>query len=296
MTFAALNAAVVDLRNSLRSFVGEDAVSEITVRPPVGEGDEISFLRLVAWSYVLVFEAGRVTIPYLLQLPEGISGTSSDPKAARDLVHALRTWSFHNLGFGSDQDVAISRHVQLWFVRTCGACPPDGVEAWRSCSLTLCSEVGEIVAHCQNAMTSVLSAPDDGQAATADLRRRINRAWAAHEFHKLVGDAAIRLGITVDAKTFCAPRLRKWQEFLESLPDRDDPEGHMIRMIERDLLDHFADVLPIDGRDVMNALGLDPGPEVGSALHRTRELFRSGVRDPTKLLEYLKKNGASVME
>ena len=296
MKFAALNAAVVDLRNSLRSFVGEDAISEITVRPPVGEGDETSFLRLVTWSYALVFEAGRVTIPHLLQLPVGIPGTSSDPKVARDFVRDLRTWSSHNLGFESDRDVVMSRHVQLWFVRTCEACPPEGVEAWRNCFLALCSEVGAIVTHCQNAMTSVLSAPDDGQAATADLRRRINRAWPARKFHELVGDAAIRFGTRVDARKFCAPRLPKWQDFLESLPDRDDPEGYMIRMIERDLLDHFAEVLPIDGRDVMNALGLDPGPEVGSALHRARELFRSGVRDPTKLLERLKKNGASVME
>lgn len=133
----------------------------------------------------------------------------------------------------------------------------------------------------------VLSAPDDGQAAIADLRHRIERAWPPYEFDKLVGDAAIRLGMVVDARKFREPRLVKWRAFLESLPDNDDPEVQMIRMIERDLLDHAAHVLPIDGRDVMKALNLPVGPEVGLALHHARELFRAGIMDREQLLERL---------
>ena len=53
MTFSELNAAVVDLRNSLRSFVGDGALEEITVRPPARDSDEASFLRLVAWELLL---------------------------------------------------------------------------------------------------------------------------------------------------------------------------------------------------------------------------------------------------
>ena len=293
MTFTALNAAATDLRNSLCSFVGQAAVAEITVRPPADECDEASFLRLVAWSYVLVFEAGRVTIPYLLQLPADSRKTSSEAKEARNLLHDLRTWSFHNLGFGRDRDVAISRRVQRWFIGTCGVYPPESPMAWKSCFVRLCSEVEKIVLHCQGAMTSVLSAPDDGEAATDDLRRRINRAWAAHEFHKLVGDATIRLGMRVNAKSFCETRLTRWRGYLESIPDNDDPKSHMVRMIERDLLDHAADVLPIDGRDVMRVLKLDAGPEIGSILRRARELFRSGVQNSEDLLIRLKEERGS---
>ena len=288
MTFAALNAAVTDLRNSLRSFVGEDAVGEITVRPPAGDGDEASFLRLVAWSYALVFEAGRVTIPYLLELTDGAPERSAGLREARDLIHDLRTWSFHNLGFERTHDISISRHVQRWFLKTCGACPPDGPDAWRSCVLALCAEVGTIVVHCKGALTNVLCSADDGEAATADLRRRIDRTWPAHKVHSFVGDAAIRLGISVDSKKFSASRLATWQTFLKSLPDRDDPEGCMIRMIERDLLEHATQLLPIDGRDVMKSLGIGPGPEVASALGRAREIYRSGIHDPKVLLERLK--------
>ena len=174
--------------------------------------------------------------------------------------------------------------------------PPEGVEAWRICFSTLCSEVGLIVAYCQNAMTTVLSAADDGDAATADLRRRIDRAWPAHEFHKLVGDAAIRLGITVDAVRFCGSRLARWRKFLETIAEPDDLPAHMVRMIERDLMDHVADLLPIDGRDVIDHVGSAPGPDVGEALLRARELFRSGIVDPTDLLECLKNESVPLTE
>lgn len=281
--FATLNAAVADLRTSLRSFVSEDALSEITVRPPAGDGDEASFLRLVVWSYALTFEAGRVAIPYLLELPGG----TSDSKSARDLIHTLRTWSFHNLGFDNKRDVATSRHAQLWFVKTCGSYPPTGTENWQKCFLALCTEVETIVTHCQGAMTNVLSAPDDGESATEDLRRRIDRAWPAYKFHKITSDAVFRLGGIVDTQKFCAPRLSKWREFLESLPEESDLENYIKRVIEKDLLNYTEEMLPINGDDIMDKLEIPPGPEIGAALRQARELFRSGIRDPEHLLEHL---------
>lgn len=288
MAFSQLNASVVDLRNSLCSFVDEHALREVTVRPPVDDCSEISFLRLVAWSYVLVFEAGRVAIPYLLRLPGGAGDSSSNAMAARDRLRNLRTWSFHNLGFGSDRDAAISRDVQRWFMETSKMYPPSGSEAWRSCFLALCSDVGLIIEHCQSAMTDVLLGVDDGNAAIADLRGRIDREWPAHEFHRLVGDAVVRLGMRIDPKKFCEPRLSRWREFLRTVADADGLTTHMLRMIERDLMDHAAEVLPIDGRDVIDSVCMAPGPDVGAALRRARHLFRSGVTDRAGLLERLK--------
>lgn len=287
MKFAELNAGVADLRNSLRSFVGENALGEITVRPPAGDGDEASFLRLISWTYALLFEAGRVAIPFLLELPAKGPESRHDAKASRQLVHALRTWSSHNLGFDSARDVALSQQVQRWFVRTCGTNPPSDESCWRKCSEELCAAVWAIVVHCQGAVTLVLRAPDDGEAAIADLRRRIERAWPAHEFDRIVSDATTRFGMSIDARKFREPRLGRWRTFLESIAEGDDPELQMTRMIERDLLDHAALVLPIDGRDVMSALGLDPGPAVARALHRAREMFRSGIIDRDELLRAL---------
>ena len=287
MSFVALNAAAVELRNSLRSFVGESAIAEVTVAPPAGDDDEIAFLKLVSWSYVLLFEAGRVAVAYLLQLPAGERAYVRNPTSARALVHDLRTWSFHNLGFVSDRDRDISRRVRRWFIDTCGDCPPTNRQGWRQCFLALCKEVHCTVEHCQGAMTTVLLAEDDGEASTRDLRRRIDRAWPAVEFHKIIGDAAVRLGVPIDSPKFCGGRLSTWRTYLESLPNGADLESEMLRVMERDLLAHAEDVLPIDGRDVMAKLNLIPGPDVGRALRRARVMLRSGIRQPQALLAAL---------
>lgn len=291
MTFAGLNAAFVDLRNSVRSFVGDNALQEITIRPPASDGDELSFVRLVAWCYAFVFESGRVTVPYLLRLSQSLPGNAFDNDRVTSLVHDLRTWNFHNLGYHSERDAEISRRVQRWFRQTCQSYPPHEAGEWRHCFLELTGEVRSVILCCQRATTMILADPQDGKVATNDLRRRIDRAWPTHEFHKLVGDVAFRLGARVDIKKFTARRLHRWREVLECVPDSDDPDDHVIRMIERDLSEYLAEVLPIDGRDVMETLGLDPGPEVGAALSRARTAFAAGVRDPTELLEHLRRTG-----
>jgi len=288
MTFAELNAQVTDMRNSLRSFVGANALTEVTVRPPANDGDEASFLRLISWTYALLFEAGRVAIPYLLELPTA-NPAARDVRIARQLVRELRTWSSHNLGFDSDRDIALSQRVQRWFIETCGTNPPNDTNCWRKCCAELCASVVAVVIHCQGAVTLVLQAPDDGEAAIADLKRRIERAWPAHEFDRLVDDAATRLGMKVDAIRFRETRLSRWRGFVESIAEEDNPKVQMTRMIERDLLDHAALVLPVDGRDIMNALALDPGPDVAKAMHRARDLFRSGIIDREELLMALVK-------
>ena len=289
MTFAGLNAAFVDLRNSVRSFVGDNALQEITIRPPASDGDELSFVRLVAWCYAFVFESGRVTVPYLLRLSQSLPGNAFDNDRVTTLVHDLRTWNFHNLGYDSERDAEISRRVQRWFRQTCQSYPPHEVGEWRDCFVELTGDVRSVILLCQRATTMILADPQDGEAATNDLRRRVDRAWPPHEFHRLLGDIAIRLGSRIDLKKFTATRLHRWRTVLENVPDSDDPEDHVIRMIERDLLEHYAQILPIDGRDVMQTLGLDPGPEVGAALRHARRLFSAGIRDRAKLLEHLQR-------
>ena len=287
MKFSELNAEFSGLRNSLRVFVGEDALDEISVPLPYGE-DEASFLRLVAWSYVFAFEAGRVTVPYLLRLPSGASRHQTEPREALDLLHDLRTWSFHNLGFSDERNIETAKRVHRWFITNGEASPPNSVKGWQHCFEGLCIEVGSIVSHCKGAIELVLTGPEDGEDVIADMKRRLDRNWPAYRFDQLVGDAAARIGQKLDVPKFRQSRLGKWRGFLQTIPNDDDPQILLTRLIERDILDHFESVLPIDTHDVMDALDITPGPEVGSALRRARWFFDSGVRDPKQLLSRLK--------
>ena len=283
MTFSKLNVAVTDLRRSLASFVGPEALLEVSVRPPVDSGGEISFLRLVSWSYVLIFEAGRISIPFLLRSV----GAYEQQRGSIELIHALRTWSFHNLGLTSNRDLQLSRLVHRWFLSTCGQSPPDEHAGWNVCFYQLCKLVKEVVDQGQRSVEVVLSSADDGKAVIEDLRFRIERFWPTQKFDPLVGDLAIRMGIRIDVVKFRAPRLGAWRSFLLNIPEDDDPTEAITRLIERDLLEYEDSVLPISGRDIMTHFDLSAGPKVGAMLRHARELFGAGVREKNELLARL---------
>lgn len=286
MNFADLYAEFIPLRQSLRAFVGENALEEITVQVPKGN-DEASFLRLIAWSYVLLFESGRTSIPYLIELPSEETETRARLHASRDLVHDLRTWSFHNLSFTDERELRISRRTARWFIENSGNSPPNNYDGWSACFVSLCSEVHTVVKHCRCALEMALASSDDGEQILEDLKRRLDRNWPAYRFDALVKDAVIRIGQNLDVPKFRQPRLVKWREYLETIPVGDDPEASLVRLIERDVLDHFGVVLPIDGNDVMRCLDLAPGPKVGEALIEARRLHRSGITDREELLARL---------
>ena len=284
MTFSALNVAVTDLRGSLASFVSPNAMAEVTIRPPVDGGGEISFFRLIAWSYALVFEAGRISIPFLLRA----AGAYEQQRETIQLIRTLRTWSFHNLGFDSERDRQLSRLVHRWFLVACQRSPPVKDAEWNCCFDRLCDLVGEVVMQCQQAVSVVLSSPDDGDAMIEDLRNRIERFWPPHKFDALVGDVADRLGVRIDVVKFRTPRLARWQSFLANIPEDDNPTEAIVRLMEHDLLEYEDGVLPISGRDVMAEFNIPPGAEVGAILRHARELFGAGVREKDELLRRLR--------
>lgn len=288
MNFLELNAAVTDLRNVLRTFVGPNALAEINIRPPASSVGEASFLRLVAWCYVLNFEVGRIEIPYLLSLPNRATEDGANPNATRELVAALRTWCFHNLGFASTRDVALSQLVHRWFLQTCGEDPPGCDSKWKDCSETLCGDVTALVLRCRGAIDVSMATDDGGASVVSGLRRRIERAWPAYRFDEVIDDASRRLGIVINVKSFRESRIGSWRRFVESIPVGDDPTSHIVRLIEGELLDHAATVLPIDGDDVMRELGLDPGPDVAEALNWARRSFRDSPCGAMELLKRLR--------
>ena len=286
MQFSELREAVDALRRAFRSYdIGEDALSDIHIRQPAKDDDEASFMRLVSWSYVLLFEAGRVSIPYLMKLSTITDGSTEDLEKARKSVHDLRTWISHNVGFSSEREAAMSRRVSDWFLRRCDQIEPRSTCSWKTCFGHLCQDVGTIVKHCQKALDSIVRDKDD----VDDLRRRIDRSWPTERFDGLVRDACLLLGITcVDVPKFRSRQLARWREVVDTVPTEDDPMETVTRIIERDLLNHTSGMLPIAGKDIMVALDLESGPEIGAALRYARELHDLGVRDREQLLQRVK--------
>lgn len=289
MPFSSLSAKESELRHALQVYVGPNALKEISLSHPASNNDEASFLRLTSWCYVLLFEVGRVSVPFLLQLPDTRGNANRSLLMVRENVRALRTFCFHNLAF-TEHNRQLSRKARDWHREKCGTDSPKSKREWRNCFESLCSEVSEVLAHCYGVVDYVLASPIDGHGAIADLKMRLDRNWPAHTFDKLVGDVLVQLGLENGLKinAFRERHLSRWRQYLECLPEGEDLESKMIRVIERDVLSHFDGVLPISGTDIMTELGIPQGPLVKSALLKAREHMLEGTKNKEELLNLLR--------
>lgn len=286
MTFADFNVAFSDLRDGLRAQVGPKAIGDLNIRPPAGDAEEASFLRLISWCFVLLFEAGRISIPFLLDLnfPEMANGDAERHKRARAMVQNLRTFQSHNLGFDDGHDLDIRKAVSDWFVETCKVIYPTLPEEWRACFQRLCKDVHALLAHCSAILSIVAATSEDRDLIFPDLLRRLDRDWEAHQFDRMIEDSAARLGEKVNIRSFRDRRIGDWRKYLSILPDDQDPVVEMERLIDGEIANHFRSQLPIRTQELMESLGLNPGPEVKRAIEITRRIFDSGIRDRTELL------------
>ena len=289
MEFGELNFRVNELRNALNSLLGEKAFVPITVAPPSNDSDQGSFICLVNWCYVILFESGRITIPYLLKLASGLDEGEVRLKDTQGIVQALRTMTSHNSDFANERDRNTVLRTNRWYTDNgaTGGLSPSDAQGWRNCFEALCDEMARVILHCQSVISQVLMDSDDGEMAIANLLRRIDRNWAAYKFDEIVSDACDTFGIRLDVVKFRNQRVSAWRTFLQTVRDDDCPEHRLRSMIERDVLDHAKDVLPITGRDVMIALDIGPGPIVGQKVEIAQRLFSEGVRDPDELLQIL---------
>ncbi len=285
MPFSVLNQEVIELRNLLSVYVGNDAIAEVAVRPPIGSKDEVSFLRLTTWCYALCFEAAGIVIPYLLKLPVPGGTTGKELAEVLTLVRALRTFASHNLGL-SDHDIGIARKARDWHRSRCGTDFPRVRSQWARCFEGLCVDVTRVFVHCHSVVDGILASRDDGEATVRELRLRLDRYWPRHKFVTKLGEITVRFGVLLNAEAFVNGHIGRWRESMEFLDFEGDVDKHMTRVMERDVLNYLDGVLPIDGSDIL-AIGVPQGPSVGQALNRARELNRAGYSRKEELLEAL---------
>jgi hypothetical protein len=285
MTFQHLNSLYVDLRDGLRAQVDPASMGDLNVRPPASDADEASFSRTTGWCYALFYEAGRTSIPFFLNLP-GFSteGIVKAHGSTLRVVHALRTFLSHNLGFSNEHDLGIRKAASHWFVESCDAVFPINDQQWKACCARLCGDAGAVLAHCSAILSACASAPER-DIIFARLRLRIRRDWPAHIYDQLVADAAARMGESINARVLREQRLNHWRKFAEALADDADVEAEIERLIEKDVLEHFRARLPITSRELIVALSLLPGPDVRAALEIVRRAFDGGVTVRSELIE-----------
>lgn len=261
MTFGSVNGSYLILKQRLAVHVGGDAIADITVQPPPTSNDELSFLRLVAWAYTLIHEAGRVPLNFLKELPPLSAYGPILP-----YIRGLRTWISHNLSLAKDSDLKTISIAFTWFKRTCGVGTPASSTQWQACFSGLCTDLSALLSGAI-AGCDALDSEDDGPRLVEELKKRLQRNWDAYRFDSYVEGAKKKLGYGgIDTVIFRQRHLESWRKIVAIAEDGSIDRLLALR-IEADMLELMADALPITAQELLEkARFTEPGQLVTAML------------------------------
>jgi hypothetical protein len=289
MSFLAVLRRYQQINALARSLIGRSAFDQIHVVLPDPAEPEPGFIRATSWLYCLYYEAGHVSIVFLRQLGEAYKLIDREAVLQHiEAVRCLRTELHHNLGF-EDSDQQARTAAEQWKRKACGTAVPTTKQHWGQCYKKLVEEADSFLRSMEDLVRRLES---DGDASSDNLRewaRRMSRDWPGASFDPLIEDAARRLGRdALKTVAFRNRHIDRWRKQLELLEEGFDFEREATLLIEKALLDEGTCVLPVSGRDVIDALGLKPGPVVGLLLQEARRFFQSKPCSAPEILAHLR--------
>jgi hypothetical protein len=216
MTFAELKSASDDFRAVLRELTGRELITTVSVDEPIEPQDELHFVKLVSWCYVILFEASQPTTRYILSLLRTADpGEHSTVATVIENVNHLRVVRAHNLSPESKSDDYKRRQASIWLLQNGGE-PTD----WPRCCESLCAEVTKAVRLLVNKWRRITASIEDRAAAIQNLTIIVDREWPPHAFDRLVEGAAQEIGLQgFDYVKYRQHRLDKWRELARPIHD-----------------------------------------------------------------------------
>ncbi|WP_338790486.1 hypothetical protein [Pseudomonas sp. AE27] len=250
MSFAEIHQLHLDFKRRLTSIVGKEVFSEITVSPPRATDDELSFLRLISWGYVLVFESGRGPLSFLKNLPPlNQSNGQLIPH-----LHSLRTWTSHNLDFDKKRDIKTIRAATLWLLEKCGTGSPERHQEWEACFNALAGDL-------KNLLRNAISACDcfekheDREMLIQALNKSLDRNWEAFLFDEYVQKALSKFQYTgIPPIEIRKTNLEAWRRIVSISEDEDSIERNLTLRIENDVLTLMASAFPSTSEEIAEKL------------------------------------------
>ena len=272
MNFTEIHNLQLEFKRRLAALAEREVFPEITVNPPKGTQDELSFIRLVAWGYVLVFEAGKNSFKFLRQLPP-----LSDIKGPL-LPHlqALRTWASHNLELGKKHDIGTVRIATTWLLSKCDTGSPSTPQHWEICFEAIANDLKLLL---ENAIKACdcFDKSEDKDNLTIKFKTHLERSWDAFKFDIYIENAFDKFGYTgLSAKEFRTYHLDSWRKIVVSSIDDKAIEKNLTIRIENDVLNLMSNSVPLLSSEIQHKVKNYEKGAVITAMLYLREL--SGER------------------
>lgn len=282
MTFVNLTNRLIAFRRTLARYV-TPALEEVTISPPTGESDELSFMRLVSWGYVVLHETARVPLSFLKSLPPWEHLDELLPH-----VHALRTLMSHNLAFDSDHNISISRRATEWYLEACAASSPTTSSEWEKCFDKLSKELLCLLNMAIKTCDRLDNKSIDGKKNIQELQNRLRHNWPAHHFDPYIQRAINKFGYEglSAVKIRQRARLNEWRRLI-ACSDEDKIEENITRRIEMDVLEQMRSAPPISSDGIWQLLANPSNTTLASTLRILREIGPEKAKKIIELIEQI---------
>lgn len=289
MSFTPILSSQQRINALARSLIERPAFDEVHVLLPDPEEAEAAFIRAASWLYCLYYEAGQVSLRFLRGLGESYRLVEHDwADKHMEAVRCLRTELHHNLGF-EDSDQETRTAAESWKRASCGSAVPSGQEHWQQCYRKLTNEAERFLGAIEELVRRLEADGESAAGVLGEWRRRLDRAWPAAAFDPLIADAAFRLGRqALRVVSFRNRHIERWRRQLDLLEDGFEFDREATLLIEKTLLEDESSVLPVSARDIMDALGIEPGPKVGRLMEEARRFFQQHPCGAEAIIEHLK--------
>ena len=269
--------------------ISRRAFQETSVRNPRFSPPELGFYQTVTWLYAFYFEAGRVSLRFLIEKFEtyGLGQDGNHQRHYED-VGRLRTFLQHNLNLDSTGDIRTRRTCEEWFSKACGSAFPGSDEEWNQCLVEILSDAGAYLV----AAIECVRAIERDEASNMVIHQwstRLLRYHPKHEFENLVSMVVHDIGQdSLDPAQLTERYYERWSRNLRFRSEGYIFEEEARRLIEQTILNEAELPPPISATDIMREFGIPPGPEVGVLLRKATVLYNANPSGPDLLIARLK--------
>lgn len=229
MKFEDVARAADALSALLTKLTGRSLVEQITVEQPSGSEDELYFIRLVHWTYVLFNEAGQPVFKELQRLVKSMDSQKAGliGSGKRD-IDALRAYTAHNLPPTSSSSERTKRLAIIW-LRTHGGGPPPN---WASCCEALCALVHGMVKALADCLTRATDTEEEARELVSSILAAVDNHWEAYEFDSILDTATENIDLKgLDLVAYRNSRYSEWRDLAGLFSTRDEARIAMSRAI-----------------------------------------------------------------
>ncbi|HEJ7171869.1 hypothetical protein [Serratia marcescens] len=284
MNFSEIHHLHLTFKRRLTSILGKDVFPEITVSPPTGDSDELSFIRLVSWGYVFVYETGRAPLSFLKKLPPLDSYTGT----ILPNLHALRTWASHNLEFEKKRDIKTVRIATSWLIEKCQTGSPSKPEHWKQCFDAMGSDLKKLLEDCLSAC-DCFDLHVDRAGLISSFEQSLDRNWSAYLFDNYAEKALERFGYEgLSAQEIRSSNLDAWRKIVSSSADDESIDRNLTIRVENDILKLMAESFPMTSTEASGIINRAEREIITAAMIYLRESSGDNMKNVGEVLKALR--------